>query len=112
MPGKVLASPKTPFLLSLKTATSGIQLVRIIYYLSIAFHCHIPRDLEAELLSPTQRLLNAPQFHYFAVSDANEVRASQHILLARWRETWVYEIVLEADVAGKTFLVSRHLSLV
>ncbi len=39
------------------------------------------------LLSPTQRLLNTPQFHYFAVSDTNEVRASQHILLARWRET-------------------------
>src|SRR5205807_290709 len=42
---------------------------------------------KAELLSPTQRLLNTPQFHHFAVSDTNEVRASQHILLARWRET-------------------------
>src|SRR6266571_6284006 len=51
------------------------------------FIYHIPRDLEAELLSPTQCLLNTPQFHYFAIRDANKVRASQHIFLARRRKT-------------------------
>src|SRR5260370_14085151 len=51
------------------------------------FIYHIARDLEAELLSPTQCLLNTPQFYHFAVRDTNEVRASQHIFLARRRKT-------------------------
>jgi len=51
------------------------------------FHSHIPRDPKAELLSPTQRLLNTPQFHHFAIGDTNEVGSCQHNLLARRRKT-------------------------
>jgi hypothetical protein len=36
--------------------------------------CPTLRDLDAKLLSPTQRLLNTPLFHHFAIRDTNEVR--------------------------------------
>ena len=44
-------------------------------------------NLEAELLSPTERILATPKFHYLAISDADEVHPGQNILLACWRKT-------------------------